>query len=170
VIAATQPSSSTNISTAVITNSTATGTGRIRPLPTRGSRSLTKLRSGMARPRAIRMMMTTRNGTAVDTPPIGTKRWISDCAMPSTSATAKVSGNETNCPTSAAAIAGTTSSTRLVGSRKMIGAISTPASPPSAEPAAQLIAAIRSGERPNVAVARSFSATAVVSRPNVVRR
>ena len=50
-----------------------------------------------------------------------------------------------------------------------IGAIRMPATPASAEPNAQLSAAIRSGDRPTDAAARWFSATAVVAMPNRVR-
>ena len=50
-----------------------------------------------------------------------------------------------------------------------IGAIRMPATAASAEPSAQLSAAIRSGDRPTDAAARWFSATAVVAMPNWVR-
>ena len=49
-----------------------------------------------------------------------------------------------------------------------IGAIKIAAMPASAEPMAQLAAAIRSGESPRLAAARWFSATALVARPNRV--
>ena len=50
----------------------------------------------------------------------------------------------------------------------MIGAIRIPARPASIAPIAQLAAATTSGEYPKVAAATSFSATAVVIRPNGV--
>ena len=51
-----------------------------------------------------------------------------------------------------------------------IGAMRIAARPASAEPSAQLSVAMRSGDQPSAAAARSFSATAVVARPNCVKR
>ena len=46
--------------------------------------------------------------------------------------------------------------------------MSTPATAASEAPSAQLIVAIRSGERPSVPAARGFSATASVAAPKRV--
>jgi hypothetical protein len=89
--------------------------------------------------------------------------------MPSAAAVAKVTGKETNPPSRAADIAGSTSSTSCVGSRKSSGAMRMPPRPAMAPPSAQFAVAIRSGECPSVAATRCFSATAVVTRPKEVR-
>ena len=84
------------------------------------------------------------------------------------SAPAKAMGNDEKPPTRPAASAGTTSSDSGVGWRNVIGAINAPASAASAPPSAQFVTAITSGECPRLAAARWFSATALVTRPNVV--
>jgi hypothetical protein len=147
-----------------------TGMLRTRPLPTAGSRSSKVLRSGISCPRSVTTAMTTRNGAAVAQPGCETYRPISEPAMPSASDMPNVTGKDTNCPGSAAASAGTTSRTRLVGSRKMIGAIRMPARPASTEPSAQFSIAIVFGEWVRLAATSWFSATAVVFRPNELYR
>src|SRR4051794_3200918 len=54
--------------------------------------------------------------------------------------------------------------------RVMIGAIRIAARPARAEPSAQLIVAMRSGDQPIDDAARSFSATAAVASPKRVKR
>ena len=56
-----------------------------------------------------------------------------------------------------------------VTDRPMTGTIRMAVSPASADPSAQLPVAIRSGDQPSEAAAPSFSATALVPRPNRVR-
>ena len=78
--------------------------------------------------------------------------------------------NDRNCVSSAAASAGTTSSTSVVGSSDTVGAISTPANPASTLPTAQFTDATTSGECARLAATTWFSATAVVARPKLVYR
>ena len=81
-----------------------------------------------------------------------------------------VSGNERNPPTSAAASAGTISSVSPITDSPAMFTTRTAASTASIEPSAQFTVATRSGEMPWAAVARRFSATAVVASPNGVNR
>ena len=75
-----------------------------------------------------------------------------------------------NRPSSAAASAGTTSSVSGVTPSPLIGTISAPASPASAEPSTQFHAAMRCGEWPSADAASRLSAIADVVIPNVVDR
>jgi hypothetical protein len=143
---------------------------RTRPVPTDASRSRTKLRSGSPRPRISTTAMMIRNAALSDQPGLLTYLVVSDSPMPITSAPRKASGNDAKLPTSAAAMAGTTSRASWFGSRNVMGAIRTPARPARPAPIIQLTTAIVSGEWPSAAVARWFSATAEVSRPKGEKR
>jgi hypothetical protein len=68
---------------------TITTTGRVRPVPTRGSRSVMLPRSGSPRPRTTSTMMITRNGSESGMPwrcvasTWSLTQWaVSDCATP----------------------------------------------------------------------------------------
>ena len=82
---------------------------------------------------------------------------------------ARVSQNDSNLPTSAAARAGYSRNPSVSTDSPVIGASKIPATAASAEPIAQLIAATRSGDRASAASATSFSALARVAIPNFVR-
>ena len=92
---------------------------------------------------------------------------ISDSATPIASADTKVSQNDVKRPMSAAANAGTTSSVSS-GLSAAEGARKIAASPARTTPAAQLAAAITSGDQPSAEVASWFSATADEARPKRV--
>ncbi len=163
--------------TSTMTSATesASGTQRMRPLPSPGMRSLMWLRSGNARPRTISTTMMTRNGTDFDHPGafrnsgIQSAPLVSSASMtPIRTPPRNVSGNDVKFPTSAAASEGTRSSRIWLTDNPMIGTTRIPAKPASPAPADQLIVAITSGERPRVAAASSFSATARVINPNRV--
>ena len=112
----------------------------------------------------------TMNGTAWSSPCWGTKRASSVWTIPIVMPAAKAIGNDVKFATNAAAVAARTRFVIAPGCRVTIGAIRIAATPASAEPSAQFAVAMRSGDCPSDAAARSFSATAVVARPNRVDR
>ena len=146
-------------------------TGRMRPDVASGGRpSLTVPRAGRPRPAITITTITTMNGAAVSTPGCDQMFSSSDSIMPIATAAAVTMPNEVKRPTSAAAIAGSTISGSCCSSMPVSGAISTPASAASADPSAQLIAAIPVGEKPSSDAPRSFSEAACVPRPSRVNR
>ncbi len=79
-------------------------------------------------------------------------------------------GKDRKLATSAAAIAASTTFVSTDTCNWISGVMRMAAIPANAEPSAQLVAAMKSGENPRLDAARWFSATAVVARPNFVYR
>ncbi len=143
--------------------------GRMRPLPTDGNRCRKKSRSGRAWPRTIIHTTMAIAGSDWAAPVKWMNRSASVCMMPRTRPPTSASGKLRKPATSAAAIAARTTFVMTAIWSVTIGATKMPATPASAEPSAQLSAAIRSGDSPTDAAARWFSATAVVAMPNRLR-
>ena len=139
-------------------------------------RSSTWLRNGSERPRNTSAPMMMMKGTAFDHPGCLNRSGshlafvsVSSASMtPMSTPPSRVSGNDVNPPTSAAASAGMSSNSTWLTDSPMIGTTRMPATPASAAPAAQLTVAIRSGERPSEAAASWFSAAARVASPKRV--